>query len=178
MPEVVADLDYRIVDEIGREYYASVVAEETLDGRWEAWLEFVPLDNDLNVHVTGTETWQTDRASVAHWVSTLSEVYVQGAFARANTTSTRAAVLDRLSASREVESAPGVDRPPDPFEIWKLGPEVLRASLSLMPRADLMAMIDDSGLNPAGKDLSRLTDRQLVTFVMTAVEAQILQGRR
>jgi hypothetical protein len=87
-------------------------------------------------------------------------------------------VLDRRSTSREVEFGTRVDRPRDPFEIWKLGPEVLRASLSLMPRAELLAMIDESGLNPAAKDVSRLTDRQLVTFVMTAVEAQILQNRR
>ena len=70
MPEVITDLDYRIVDTMGREYYASVAGEEASDGRWEGWLEFVPLDNDLSVLVTGTETWQPDRSSLAHWAGT------------------------------------------------------------------------------------------------------------
>ena len=60
----------------------------------------------------------------------------------------------------------------------KLGPDVLRASLLTRSRNELLAIIDGSGLNPAGKSLARLTARQLVTFVVTAVEVQLMQGRR
>ena len=38
-------------------------------------------------------------------------------------------------------------------------------------------MIESYDLNPAEKSLIRLTDSQLVTFVVTAVEVQAAQGR-
>jgi hypothetical protein len=81
MSEVIANLDYTVIDRSGREYYVNVAGEPTGDAQWEAWLEFVPLD-DTDPLLTDTETTQHTRSAVAHWASTLSETYVQGAFDR------------------------------------------------------------------------------------------------
>jgi hypothetical protein len=47
----------------------------------------------------------------------------------------------------------------------------------VLTRPELVAIIQNYDLNPAGKSLTRLSDSQLVTFIVTAVEVQALQGR-
>ena len=68
MSEVIANLDYTVVDRAGREY-VNVAGEPTGDAQW-AWLEFVPLD-DTDPLLTDTETTQPTRSAVAHWASTI-----------------------------------------------------------------------------------------------------------
>ena len=68
--------------------------------------------------------------------------------------------------------------PFDPFEVLLLGDAALRARLRVLTRPELVAIVQNYDLNPAGKSLTRLSDSQLVTFIVTAVEVQALQGRR
>jgi hypothetical protein len=68
--------------------------------------------------------------------------------------------------------------PFDPFEVWSLGTSALRVRLRALTRPELMAMIQKYDLNPGAQSLTRLSDSQLVTFIVTAVEVQVLQGKR
>jgi hypothetical protein len=100
-------------------------------------------------------------------------VYLQGAFARA------VAISDGGSVVRNYETViADVAVPFDPFEVLPLGKDALRARLRVLTRPELVAMIQKYDLNPAGKSLTRLSDAQIVTFIVTAVEVQALQGRR
>jgi hypothetical protein len=45
-------------------------------------------------------------------------------------------------------------------------------------RSELLAIIEQYGLNPAAKRLTWLSDSQLVTFIVTAVEVQALSRKR
>jgi hypothetical protein len=177
MSELITALDYRIVDTAGSEYYVSVAAEMSGDGRWEAWLEFVPLD-DSGVLVTATETYQATREAVEHWASTLSAAYVEGAFSRSVPVATESSA--RRAIARAVPPEPAIAPPADvdPFELMTNGKPVLREALRPFSRAQLMAIISSHGLNPAGKSLAWLTHAQLITFIATAVEAQLLLRRR
>ena len=67
--------------------------------------------------------------------------------------------------------------PIDPFELLPSGKGAMRARLRALTRAELLAIIRTHGLNPAGKSLARLSDAQLVTFIVTAVEVQSTQRR-
>ena len=67
--------------------------------------------------------------------------------------------------------------PLDPFEVLQLGKAALRARLRGLTRPELLAIIEKYNLNPAAKDLSRLSDLQLVTFIVSAAEVQALLGR-
>src|SRR5215204_4022311 len=136
MSEVIAHLDHTVVDHSGRKYYVNVASEPTADGQWEAWLEFLPLD-DTDPLLTDTETTQPTHSAVAHWAMTLGETYVQGAFERAT--------------------------PQDSVRI---------------ARAELLTIIERHDLNPARVSLARLSTSQVVTFIVTAAEAQMIQGRR
>lgn len=171
MSEVIADLDYRVVDEDGREYFVNVAGELNRHGRWDAWLEFVPLD-DSEPLLTGVETHQTTRQDLVHWATTLSDTYLEGAFHRA-----RAATepVTRAHATAPFPPVATVTTPPeiDPFALLAQGGRsVLRTRLLPLTRADLLTLIDAWGLNPAGRSLARLSNLQLVTFIIIAAEVQ------
>jgi hypothetical protein len=173
MSEVVANLDYTLIDQ-GIEYYVNVAAEPTADAQWEAWLEFVPLD-DSDPLLTGTETVQASRGDVAHWAATLGEAYVQGAFERALLQS----VPISRTATRVYEDAVLMEAPLlDPFEVLQSGKDVLRMRLRSLTRAELLTIIARYNLNPARLSVARLSESQLVTFIATATEVQALQGNR
>ena len=178
MADLIADLPFRVIDSRGHEFYANAVGERRSDGEWEGWLEYVPLD-DTDVLVTQTETTQSNRAALQRWAEALTDTYVEGAFSRA-VAATSDALLTRLVA-RRAEMAAAVRAKvdlPDPFQLFALGAERMRARLNALPRSTLLEIITAFELNPAGKSLVWLDDRQLVTFIVTATEVQLRQGRR
>ena len=175
MSELIADLELRVVEQNGREYFVNVAAEPTADGRWAAWLEFVPLD-DTEPLLTDTETYQASREDVTYWASTLSEVFVQGAFARAKA---ETEFLERRAVATPTHPLVALDTPSalDPFAVFRLGKAMLQSRLLPLTRTELLTIISDYDLNPAQLSLARLTTAQLVTFIVTATEVQVLQGR-
>jgi hypothetical protein len=180
MSELIADLPYRVLGSSGLDYYPSVVAEQRPDGQWEAWLEYVS-DDELDALLTDTETTQSSRDDVVRWAAALSETYVQGAFARAVTVT--AGIPSRLVARRmpvEVVHSVSVGDAdvPDPFALFASGPLHLRAALQPLSRSTLLATIDAHGLNPVKRSLAWLSQPQLVTFIVTAVEVQVRIGKR
>jgi hypothetical protein len=182
MIELITDLPYRIVDAAGSEYYASVAAEQRSDGMWEAWLEYVATD-ESDPLLTPTETTQSSHADVVRWADTLTDTYVEGAFERAESVTVDASprVVARriLVDSPEAASVTEVqDDLPDPFDLYAGGVTTMRARLAALPRSMLLDIIAAFGLNPAGRSLAWLSDRQLVTFIVTAVEVQSTSGKR
>jgi hypothetical protein len=175
--ELIADLPYRIIDTTGNEFYVSVAGEPRVDGLWEGWLEYVPVDESEPL-LTPTETTQSTRAALVHWAEALTDTYVQGAFGRA-VRSTPDVDVRGIVASRIPPVAPStpVTDLPDPFLLFQHAPATMRTRLGALPRPMLLDIIAEFGLNPAQNSLSWLRDHQLVTFIVTAVEAQIRSGR-
>jgi hypothetical protein len=171
MSEIISDLETTVASTDGHEYYVQVAGEQLASGTWEAWLEFVPLDDDLEVMSTNTETTQPTRDDVVSWSATLTGTYLQGALARALRNTARLVVRDFATDVAEIPA------PFDPFDVLPLGKAELRAQLRMLSRPELLGIIRSYNLNPAGKSLIRLTDSQLVTFIVTAVEVQAVQGR-
>lgn len=178
MAELISHLPSRVIDSEGREFYVSVVGTPRIDGEWEGWLEYVPLD-ESDVLVTPVETTQSNRATLERWAAALTDTYVQGAFQRA-VTATPDVLDSRVVARRAVVAAveSATTDLPDPFELIQLGTDRMRARLYALPRVTLLSIIAASGLNPAGTSLTWLSDRQLVTFIVTATEVQTRQARR
>ena len=174
MAEVIAELDYRVEDN-SRAYFVNAVGESDVAGKWEVWLEFVPLDDAMPL-VTQTETQQATRADAVRWANALTQTYVQGAFVRAlrlaDAPATRTAVTPLRSSDYD-----RVATTIDPFAVFALGQDALQLQLRSFTRAELLTIIDAHELNPAQLSLAWLSDSQLVTFIVTAIEAQILQGR-
>ena len=171
MPEIIADLETTVTSTDGQEYYVQVVGEQLPSGTWEAWLEFVPLDDEAEVLLTKTETTQPRREDILGWSATLTDTYLQGAFARAVRDTAGRVLRDYVT------DVPDFSAPLDPFDVLPLGKAALRARLRVLTRPGLLGIIRSYDLNPAGKSLTRLTDAQLVTFIVTAVEVQAIQRR-
>lgn len=170
MAELIADLETTVVSPQTGEYYVQVVGEQLPSGHWEAWLEFVPLADGEPVLLTDTETTQSSREDLVSWSAALTPVYLEGAFARA------ARGSGPRSLARTYDATIG-QIPFDPFEMLQIaGREGMRVRLRALTRAELLAMIGECGLNPAAKSLVRLSDSQLVTFIVTAVDVQSARG--
>ena len=142
----------------------------------------MPLDDSAPL-LTPTETTQGSRADVVRWADTLTEAYVQGAFKRAVIASADSPprlvtrpTLAEAAAAEAIDAVRG--ELPDPFDLYASGETAMRRRLSALSRSTLLELIATYGLNPAGKSLSWLNHRQLVTFIVTAVEVQESSGLR
>jgi hypothetical protein len=83
MAEIITELETSIIDAAGHEYYVQVVGEQLANGGWVSWLDFVPLDDSLEILATKEETEQLTRADILSWSATLTDVYLRTAFVRA-----------------------------------------------------------------------------------------------
>jgi len=179
MSEVLRSFDEPILDNSG-EYSARVVGRLADDGMWEGWLEFVPRAGRKAL-ISPVESRQPERDHLEYWASGLSVVYAEGALRRAR--------RPHKGRSPEVETpaseAPGprtvpvsprfAGTPPilDPFEVGSHSLDILAQELGALGRARLVNTIVTYELNPGGKDLRPLTDAQLITVIVDAVEAEL-----
>ena len=72
-----------VQDSLGNLYDVYIYGEPRLDGSWQGWLEFVPLNSSLPSRRTGRETTQPDVSALQYWATGLERLYLAGAFERA-----------------------------------------------------------------------------------------------
>ena len=182
--EVLREFDEPIVHPSGT-YHARVLGRLAEDGMWEGWLEFVPLEPGKPVAVSPVESRQPQREYLEYWAQGLSVVYAEGALDRA---------LHPLAVRPRVTGPPLSERPAprpvtppvrvvpepvlDPFEVGRRNLDILRQELHALDRPRLLNIITAFDLNPASKDVAPLSDEQLVTFIVVAVEAQMVHRAR
>jgi len=182
MAEVLRSFDEPIRDDSG-EYHARVVGRLAKDGMWEGWLEFVPLEgrND-DALISAVESRQPERKHLDYWASGLSVVYAEGALQRARRPTTVRTHLIETPASDapspRIRTTPprtvGTEPILDPFEVGSHSLDILVQELRALGRARLLNIIVAYELNPGGDDIERLTDAQLITLIVVAVEAELL----
>jgi hypothetical protein len=83
IPRIIRQHSERVQDTLGNLYEVFIYGEPRLDGTWEAWLEFVPLDPVLSSRRTDRETTQPDLPALEYWATGLEPLYLTGAFERA-----------------------------------------------------------------------------------------------
>ena len=181
MAEVLVSFDQPVRDQLG-EYHARAVGRLADDGMWEGWIEFAPLDGRGEVLLTGVESRQPERAHLEYWATGLTPVFLEGALNRARRPVTvrvrpvevpvsdgpkpRDTVVSRVMPS-------GPEPVLDPFEIGSRSLDLLHQELGALNRPRLLNIITAFLLNPGKEDLSWMSDRQLMQFIVTAVEAQL-----
>jgi hypothetical protein len=186
MAEVLASFDTPIADRFGT-FRARAVGRQAGDGMWDGWIEFLPVDGNSELLVGGVESRQPERHDLVYWATGLSPVYLEGALQRArNPIGVRYRPVEipasTAPAPRAVAGARSLSQGPepvlDPFEIGRRSLNVLRQELRALNRPRLVNIITAHELNPADEDLQWMSDRQLVQFIVTAVEAQMMQRTR
>jgi hypothetical protein len=182
MAEVLRSFDDPISDDSGK-YHARVVGRLAKDGMWEGWLEFVPLDEpSADALISGVESRQPKRKHLEYWVSGLSVVYAEGALKRARRpliVRTRAieTPASEAPAPRFYTTSPrvvGTEPILDPFDVGSHSLDILRQELHALGRARLLNMIVFHMMNPRKHDLQQLTDAQLISLIVAAVEAALV----
>jgi hypothetical protein len=186
MAEVLASFDQPVRDELG-EYYARAVGRHADDGMWEGWIEFTAIDGTPEVLVTCVESRQPEQKHLQYWATGLTPVFLEGALHRARRpVSVRVRPIEIPNSDAPKPRDPIVPRvmPPgpepvlDPFEIGARSLDILRQELGALNRPRLRNIIAAYSLNPGGEDLSWMSDRQLVQFIVTTVEAQLVLRTR
>ncbi len=67
----------------GTTYSVHICGEQRVDGTWEGWLEFHPVDSKLPILRTDQETSQPNLSALEYWAEGLEPIYLEGALARA-----------------------------------------------------------------------------------------------
>lgn len=108
------------------------------DGRWEGWIEFVPLDRGVPIR-SGRETTQPNHDDTVYWANGLTPIYLEGALERALkplvvTTAPRAhAVFDSPAPAMRKTEAPVAGRAIlDPFSVYEKSEALLRQELGAL----------------------------------------------
>ncbi len=184
MSEVLRSFAETIRDDAS-EYFARVVSRSAPDGMWEGWLEFLPVNGTAaETLVSPVESRQAERNQLVYWASGLSAVYAEGALRRAQRPLTVRTVIEvpvSTAPAPRPHPSPGFSAEPaavlDPFAVGSRSLDILRQELHAFGRVRLLNIITAYDMNPGGEPLEAFTDAQLITFIVTAVDAALTLRR-
>lgn len=78
---IVRTFEEPLVAPGGQPFVARIAGRRAGDGRWEAWVEFIPQGGGPVLR-SARETTQTDLRNLEHWAQGLSRVYLEGSLER------------------------------------------------------------------------------------------------
>ena len=186
MSETLLTYTDPVSDEHGT-YVARAVGRQASDRMWEGWLEFLPATGGGDVIVSGVESRQPEHEHLVYWATGLTPVYLEGALHRARTPITvrvraEGKPVSEAPAPRVIRQTrpvyPGPEPVLDPFDIGSRNLDLLRQELTALNRPRLLNIITAYDLNPGREDVQWMSDRQLIQFIVTAVDAQMMQRAR
>jgi hypothetical protein len=183
MAEVLVEFDTTVSTRDGRAYRPRACGREAADGRWEGWLEFVPRGADAPIR-SARESVQPNRADLVYWAEGLTQVYLDGALARALTEPAAAppvtiASTPSFPGPRTAEPGAAAAHTPhavlDPFEVYAQGPDLLRRQLAALEVGHLRTIALAYGMGSAST-VSAAGHDELTAMIIAA--AQGLPGQR
>jgi hypothetical protein len=89
---------YPLMEMDGRWYRPRAYGSQQPDGMWSGWLLFFPVGGGAAIP-SGRETTQSTFDALGAWASTLTGVYLEGAFARALRIAQEPPLQDQLAAA-------------------------------------------------------------------------------
>jgi hypothetical protein len=162
----------------GCSYIARACGSGDESGRWQGWLEFVPIGPGAVV-ISGRETTQPNRRDTEYWATGLTAIYLEGSLNRA---------LHPLARTdRPFVAPPAHDRPApyftaakpvgsilNPFSVYRKGEALLRAELSALAGWHLVNIIrahELSAEDPAA--LTGMAPSTLVDLIVSGVQDRL-----
>jgi hypothetical protein len=173
--EVLVEFADAITSEDGRTYTARACGSAMPDGKWQGWLEFLPVADGEPVR-SGRETTQPNRVDTEYWATGLTFVYLEGSLRRALRKPERPVAREVLPpvfdgpAANFVEADRATESVLDPFSVYRKGEALLRRQLSALAGWHLVNIIRHYGLSPESSDvLSAHEPAALVELIIDAV---------
>jgi hypothetical protein len=174
---VVRTFDEPISGSDGRSHVAKICGCRRSDGRWESWIEFIPVGG-WPVLRSRRETTQADLRNLERWAERLTRVYLEGSLER----TLRMQEPKRRVLPPRLE-APHFDAPsPDPGAVSRLAPDDavlnpvieyrhgeahLRQRLAQISPSDLRTIAWAYGIDEGGRvDVAALSDDALVDLIV------------
>jgi hypothetical protein len=77
--QLIFQHSHRVEDSFGNSHDAFIFGEQRLDGTWEGWIEFIPVNPALDSKRTDRETTQPDLSALEYWATGLEPRYLIGA---------------------------------------------------------------------------------------------------
>jgi hypothetical protein len=151
LAEVLVEFGEAITSEDGKNYTARACGSEMPDGKWQGWIEFIPLGDGEPVR-SGRETTQPNRRDTEYWATGLTYVYLEGSLRRALKPLVRPLAPD-IAPPVFDGPAPTPIAPPttesvlDPFSVYRKGEALLRRQLSALAGWHLVNIIRRYGLS-------------------------------
>jgi hypothetical protein len=170
--EVLLEFAEAVTSEDGKNYTARACGVEMPDGRWQGWVEFIPLGDGEPVR-SSRETTQPNRVDTEYWASGLTYVYLQGALHRALARPVRPAIkavappfFDGPAERIQVVSE-STDSVLDPFAVYRKSEAHLRRQLSALAGWHLINIIRRYELSD--EDQALLGGREPAELVETII---------
>ena len=182
MAETLQQYPGTIVADDGTKYEARACASPMLDGLWQGWIEFVPVEDarDGGPIRSPRETTQPNRLDAVYWASGLSRIYLEGALRRARAKPVAVPVAEAPPPIFE-EPKPGLSSAAvgvapssilNPFSLYEKGETLLRQELSAMSTWHLVNIILDYELSGEPVEaLNRQSSTALINLIVSAVRA-------
>src|SRR5256885_2155381 len=156
MAQVLATFTDVLADAEGIRYRAQACGSEMSDGKWQGWIEFIPLDGSAPIR-SARETTQPNRADAAYWATGLTSVYLQGALQRALHPLVRRTAETDLPAFAEpapsshtaTGTAVAQEAVLNPFAVYERGEAPLRRQLAALSAWHLVNIIQAYRLSDA-----------------------------
>ena len=183
MAEVLVEFSDPVLDEGGNTYTARACGSQMPDGRWQGWIEFLPVVAGAAMPVrSGRETTQPNHGDVVYWATGLTPVYLEGALRRALNPLVRTAprdvappVFDGPAPPMSVidPDSPPVDSVLNPFSVFRKGEAILRRQLAALSPWHLVNIVQDYELSALTRDeLNAMSAAGLVELIIAAVRQQ------
>lgn len=172
MAEVLLEFAEAITSEDGKNYTARACGSPMPDGRWQGWIEFLPLGSGDPVR-SSRETTQPNRRDTEYWASGLTYVYLEGALHRALKPLARPVAPDVMPPVFDgpaplSPAAPVSESVLDPFSVYRKGESHLRRQLSALAGWHLVNIIRRYELSD--EDPAILEGREPVRLVEMIVD--------
>jgi len=166
MAEVLARFSNPILLDGAAAFRAQACGAPMSDGRWTAWIEFIPLDGGQPLR-SPRETTQPNRTDAEYWATGLTPVYLEGALNRAKNPTV---VRKRVETAEPIFSEPG-DAVLDPLAVYLKGEGLLRQQLGALSPWHLVNIIRVYGLSeePAAF-LNHLQQPALISRIVNGCE--------
>jgi hypothetical protein len=174
LAEVLLEFAEAVSAENGKNYTARVCGAEMADGRWQGWIEFVPLGEGEPIR-SSRETTQPNRQDTLYWATGLTFVYFEGALRRTLTRVVRPMAPDIAPPNFDGPAEPFVTQAAategllDPFSVYRKGEARLRGQLSALAGWHLVNIIRRYELSR--EDAATLSAREPAALVELIIDA-------
>ena len=181
MAEVLSRFTDVLETSDGRRYVAQACGAEMVDGRWEAWVEFIPDIGEEPLR-TPRETTQPNRMHAAYWASGLTAIYLEGALERALSPQVRRVPVlvepafdGPAPVFTETVPVATTDAVLDPFSVYEKGEALLRKELGALSAWHLVNIIAAYRLtDEPASTLNQLPATHLIERIVAGVRARML----